>query len=62
MKRHRDNGNSHKGKYFLELAYRSLVRDHHSGKHGSVHIDVVWEKELRGLHFDLKAEGGDWAA
>ena len=54
-----------KGSIYLGLAYRFRGLDHyhhrkHSRKHGSMQVDVVLEKELRVLHFDLKAARRDW--
>ena len=44
----------------LELAYsfRGSVHYHHDGKHGSVHADMVLEKELRVLYLHPKAGRG----
>ena len=42
---------------YLGLAYsfRGLVYYHHGGKHGSVQVNMVLERELRVLHPDLQA-------
>ena len=64
VKRHRDHcsSNSYKGKHLIGAAYsfRGLVHYCHGRKHGGVQADMVLEKELRVLHLDLKAAGGDW--
>jgi hypothetical protein len=39
----------------LAYSFRGSVYYHHGRKHGSVPADMVLEKELRVLHFDLKA-------
>ena len=54
VKRHHDQGNSHKDK-LLAYSFRGSVYYHHGRKHGSMQADMVLEKELRVLHLDLKA-------
>jgi hypothetical protein len=41
----------------LGLAYnfRGTVHYHHGRKHGSLQADMVQEKEIKVLYFDLKA-------
>jgi hypothetical protein len=41
----------------MGLAYRFIgsVNYHHGRKYGRMQTDIVLEKELRGLHLDLKA-------
>jgi hypothetical protein len=43
----------------MAYSFRGLVRYHHGRKHGSIQADLVWEKEPRVLHPDLKAAEGD---
>jgi hypothetical protein len=52
VKRHRDHGNSYKGKHVIGagLQFRGLVYYHHGGKPGSMKADMVLENELRVLH------------
>lgn len=56
MKRDYDLNNFYKGKHFIG-AVRGLVYYHHGEKHGSVHADLLLEKELRVLHGDQLAIG-----
>ena len=56
VKRQHELGNSYKRKTFnLRLAYsfRGLDYYHHDRKHGSVQAEVILERELRVLHYDL---------
>jgi hypothetical protein len=34
------------------------MRYHYGGKHGSIQVDMILEKEMRVLHLDPQAEGG----
>jgi hypothetical protein len=43
----------------LVYSFRGLVYYHHVRKHASMQGDMVLEKELRVLHFDLQAAEGD---
>ena len=45
-------------------SFRGLVQYHHSKKHRSMQADMVLEKKMRVLHFDLQAtdsELSNWA-
>ena len=61
MKRHRDHGNSYKGRHLIGagLQLRGLVHDHHGRKHGSMQADMVPEREPRVQHLDPQAAGRD---
>jgi hypothetical protein len=60
VKRHHDQGNAYKGKYFTGagLWFRGLVHYHHGRKHGSVQAGTVLEKKLRVLHLHQQAAEG----
>jgi hypothetical protein len=59
VKRHHNLETSHKEKLGLAYSFRSLVHYCCSGKHGSMQAKVVLEKELRVLHLDPQAAGGE---
>ena len=52
-KRHHDHSNFYKGKYLIGSALHFIDLVHYC--YGSMQADMVLEKELRVLHFDLKA-------
>ena len=56
VKRHHDQGNSYKEKHLTGagLLFRDFILCHYGGKHGSIQVDMVLEKELRVLHLDLQ--------
>ena len=61
VKTHRDHGNSDKGKHFIGTTYsfRGLVHYCHGEKHGGMQAEMVLEKELSILHFDLQVAEED---
>jgi hypothetical protein len=60
VKRQHDQDNSYKGKQLgLAYSFRGSVHYHPGGKHGGMQLDMVLEKELRGLYLDLQAAEGD---
>jgi hypothetical protein len=49
VKRHHNHGNSYKGNHLVGAGLqvqRLSLPSHHSGKHDSLHVDMVLEKEL----------------
>jgi hypothetical protein len=44
----------------LPYTFRGSVHYHHGGKHGSMQLDMVLEKELRVLYLDPQAAEGDF--
>ena len=58
VKRYHDHNNSYKRKYLTGagLRYRGLVHHHHDIENKA---NMVLEKKLRVLHFDLKATGSE---
>ena len=43
----------------LAYSFRGLVHYYHGVGHGSMQVDMMLQKELGVLHFDLKATEGD---
>ena len=54
VKRHKDHGNSHKGKHLAGagLQFQRFIHYGDVVKHGGIQADMVLEKELRVLHLD----------
>ena len=63
VKKHHDHSNTHKENVQLRLAYsfRGLIYYHHGGKHGSMHADMVLDKEMRVLYLDPQRAGKELA-
>ena len=55
MKRHHDHSKSYKEKHLVGAGLQ--IQRYHGGKHGSMQVDTVLERELRVLHLDRQAAG-----